>query len=189
LFTIKTDCISTVKSIQIQDSSLDDIAYNFLIGGDERIYEGRGFNFQGQHTQNFEATEYNSIGICIAFIGNYASIAPNSSQIDLLKDFISTFVELEAISIDHIIVLQDDLKYFEQKADAMNEVIKSLTNFRSCKLYHPLTVLKYARTIFFSVQNLSKRGMECFRTKIRSRKFQQNHRLGINWTHSYTSLQ
>ena len=130
IYFIQTACISRVQSIQTQDSSLDDIPYNFLIGGDVRIYEGRGFNYQGQHTENFEATEYNSIGICIAFIGDYTSTAPNSGMIDLLKEFILTFVELEIIASDHIIVLQDDLKYFSTKADGLNNAITSLPNFR-----------------------------------------------------------
>ena len=130
----QNDCISTVKSIQTQDSSLDDIPYNFLIGGDEKIYEGRGFNYQGQHTQNLDATEYNSIGICVAFIGNYTSVTPNSTTIQLLKDFIQVFVEQQIIANDYIIVLQDDLKYFQQKAEALNAVIKLLKNFRPCKL-------------------------------------------------------
>ncbi|XP_070499680.1 uncharacterized protein [Chironomus tepperi] len=128
--TNQNDCINMVKSIQTQDSSLDDIAYNFLIGGDGRIYEGRGFKYQGQHTENLDATEYNSIGICIAFIGNYTSIAPSSELIDSLTEFISNLIELDILIEDHIIVHQDDLKYFESKADALNNVIKSLANFR-----------------------------------------------------------
>ncbi|XP_070499637.1 peptidoglycan recognition protein 3-like [Chironomus tepperi] len=126
----EVDCISAVKSIQSQDPNLDDIAYNFLIGRDERVYEGRGFDYQGQHTQNSEATEYNSIGICIAFIGDYSTVAPYLGLINLLKSFISTFVERGVIATDHIIVLQDDLKYFEPKANALNAVIATIDNFR-----------------------------------------------------------
>lgn len=163
------DCISSVKSIQTQDSSLDDIAYNFLIGGDERIYEGRGFKYQGQHTHNFEATEYNSIGICIVFIGDYTSVAPNLDLINLLKDFISTFVKHELISENHIIVLQDDLTYIQPKADAMNEAIKSLANFRPCKLFknYVHNILKI--NVYFSIQNLPERRMGRPKTKISPR--------------------
>ncbi|XP_054265174.1 peptidoglycan recognition protein 4-like isoform X1 [Macrosteles quadrilineatus] len=41
-----TDCMSTVQELQIQHMDvlrLPDIKHNFLIGGDGRVYEGRGF--------------------------------------------------------------------------------------------------------------------------------------------------
>ena len=61
-------------------------------------------------------------------------MTPNSTTIQLLKDFIQVFVEQQIIANDYIIVLQDDLKYFQQKAEALNAVIKLLKNFRPCKL-------------------------------------------------------
>lgn len=46
----------------------NDIGYSFAIGGDGRIYHGRGFNVIGAH-----APRYNdkSIGICL--IGDWTS--------------------------------------------------------------------------------------------------------------------
>ncbi|XP_070502278.1 peptidoglycan recognition protein 3-like [Chironomus tepperi] len=123
-------CTSTIRSIQTQDPSLDDIPYNYLIGGDGRIYEGRGMEFQGQHTQNLDATEYNSIGICIAFIGHYESKSPSSTQISLLTRFIDYYKDKGLIADDYIIVLQDDLKYFSTKATALNAEIAKLDKFR-----------------------------------------------------------
>ena len=48
------DCIKEVK--KVQDYHMDgngwwDIGYNFLIGEDGRIYEGRGFHIQGWASQ------------------------------------------------------------------------------------------------------------------------------------------
>ena len=37
----------------------DDIGYNFLVGEDGRVYEGRGWYRQGAHALNFNS---NSIG-------------------------------------------------------------------------------------------------------------------------------
>ena len=131
----KTSCKSTVKSIQTQNSNLDDIPYNYLIGGDGRIYEGRGIEYQGQHTDNLDATEYNSIGICITFIGNYVAIAPDSKQISLLTGFIDFYKSKGSIADDYIIVLQDDLKYFATKATALNAEFQKLNKFRPCKFH------------------------------------------------------
>lgn len=46
----------------------DDIGYNFIIGEDGNIYEGRGWGKKGAHSKPFNSK---SIGICI--IGNYMS--------------------------------------------------------------------------------------------------------------------
>ena len=46
------DCIAVMKGIQdfhMDDRDWWDIGYNFLIGQDGRIYEGRGFTVQGAH--------------------------------------------------------------------------------------------------------------------------------------------
>ena len=123
-----------MKNLQTQDSSLADIPYNYLIGGDGRIYEGRGIEYQGQHTENTDATEYNSIGICIAFIGNYQSTAPDSNQLRLLNEFIDFNKRKGLIAEDYIIVSQDDLKYFPTKSDALNREMGKLDNFRLRKL-------------------------------------------------------
>ena len=94
--------------------------------------------YEGQHTANLDATEYNSIGICIAFVGNYETTAPNSTQLNLLTDFIEFYVKKKLIADDYIIVLQDDLKYFATKADALNVEIEKFSNFRPCKYYFQL---------------------------------------------------
>lgn len=46
----------------------NDIGYNFLIGGDGNVYEGRGWGKHGAHSSPYNSK---SIGICI--IGNFTS--------------------------------------------------------------------------------------------------------------------
>lgn len=46
----------------------DDIGYNFLIGEDGNVYEGRGWGVKGAH---FPAYNPRSLGIC--FIGSFDS--------------------------------------------------------------------------------------------------------------------
>lgn len=50
----------------------DDIGYNFLVGDDGNIYEGRGWGIKGAHSPKYNA---NSLGIC--FIGNFTSTNDN----------------------------------------------------------------------------------------------------------------
>ena len=66
---------------------------------DSKIYEGRGFDYEGQHTSNNNATEYNSIGICVTFIGNYEHETISESQVKVFHDFIEFFKLLFILKI------------------------------------------------------------------------------------------
>lgn len=59
------DCITAMQWMQNfhqNDRDWNDIGYSFCVGGDGRIYYGRGFNVIGAH-----APRYNdkSVGICL----------------------------------------------------------------------------------------------------------------------------
>lgn len=75
-------CSEEVRKLQHQDmhEGLTDIKYNFLIGGDGRIYEGRGWK-----VLNDEAT--NSIDI--AFMGNFTKDVVSSLMAQRAQDLIT----------------------------------------------------------------------------------------------------
>ncbi|KAF5308817.1 hypothetical protein FQR65_LT06050 [Abscondita terminalis] len=76
-------CKQRVKSIQnyhITQNRWTDIGYNFLIGEDGNVYEGRGWGKSGAHAPNYNDK---SIGICI--IGDYSNSAPNVAALNALK--------------------------------------------------------------------------------------------------------
>ncbi|KAL1006093.1 hypothetical protein UPYG_G00067800 [Umbra pygmaea] len=58
----------------------DDIAYNFVVGSDGYIYEGRGWNHRGSHTRG-----QNSYSYGVAFIGNYSSSLPSRHVLELVR--------------------------------------------------------------------------------------------------------
>lgn len=63
------ECQKAMLSMQNYHQSTlgwSDIGYNFAIGGDGRIYEGRGFQIIGAHTLHYNQ---GSLGIC--FIGDW----------------------------------------------------------------------------------------------------------------------
>lgn len=65
-------CIKAMRSMQDVhqlENGWSDIGYSFLIGGDGKVYVGRGYNVVGAH-----APKYNdkSIGICL--IGDWTSM-------------------------------------------------------------------------------------------------------------------
>ncbi|KAH9375601.1 hypothetical protein HPB48_013815 [Haemaphysalis longicornis] len=53
-----------------------DIGYNFVIGGDGRVYEGRGFGVEGAHTLG-----HNTDSLGIAFTGDYRHTRPSDKML------------------------------------------------------------------------------------------------------------
>ena len=65
-----------------------DIGYSFVIGGDGRIYEGRGWGRVGAHTKG-----QNSVSYGIGFIGNFMTSNPSAAMITAYERLqeVSTF--------------------------------------------------------------------------------------------------
>lgn len=97
------------------------LKYNFYIGGDGEVYDGRGWEMQGRHTLglivfyhsiNFYkllnlALGYNDESIGIAFIGiSYSRIAPNQTQIDGVLDFLEKAVKAKKLTERYEITAQ-----------------------------------------------------------------------------------
>ncbi|XP_028010032.2 peptidoglycan recognition protein 3 isoform X1 [Eptesicus fuscus] len=60
-----------------------DMAYNFLIGDDGRVYEGVGWNIQGLHTQG-----YNNVSLGLAFFGAKEGSSPSPAALSAAEDLI-----------------------------------------------------------------------------------------------------
>lgn len=71
---------------------MDDIAYNFLIGGNGLIYNGRGWNTEGRHTKGYDANS-----ICVAVIGTFDDIAPSQEQLTATQKLIAEGIRIGKI--------------------------------------------------------------------------------------------
>uniref|UniRef100_A0A3P9IF44 Peptidoglycan-recognition protein SC2-like n=1 Tax=Oryzias latipes TaxID=8090 RepID=A0A3P9IF44_ORYLA len=58
----------SIQSMHMNQRGFDDIGYNFLVGGDGTVFEGRGWGVMGAHTKGHN---HDSLGI--AFMGNFNS--------------------------------------------------------------------------------------------------------------------
>ncbi|XP_053545164.1 peptidoglycan recognition protein 1-like [Bombina bombina] len=79
-------CSSQVRNIQnyhIRSNKWCDIGYNFLIGEDGRVYEGRGWHAVGVH-----ARKYNPISYGICFIGTFTNRNPSIAAQNAAKSLI-----------------------------------------------------------------------------------------------------
>ncbi|XP_070490144.1 peptidoglycan recognition protein 3-like [Chironomus tepperi] len=130
------ECTKFVQDLQRNSTHLDDIPYNFLIGNDSKIYEGRGFEYEGQHTSNNNATEYNSIGICVAFIGHYKHETISESQVKVFEDFIEFFKKSGVISENYTIFMQDQLMKTDLNANGLLMTVQNWNGYRKLQKIH-----------------------------------------------------
>lgn len=73
----------------------DDISYNFLVGGDGNVYEGRGWEKLGVCAQDYDDS------ICIAIIGTFVDVAPTELQLENAQQLLRFGVELNKLKIDY----------------------------------------------------------------------------------------
>ena len=65
-----------------------DIGYNWLVGEDGRVYEGRGWQRQGAHTAG-----YNSVAHAVSVMGNFMSSKPNNAALTAVRNILACGVE------------------------------------------------------------------------------------------------
>ncbi|XP_068087076.1 peptidoglycan recognition protein 3 [Anabrus simplex] len=95
------DCSSSMRSMQRyhQHEGWGDIGYNFVIGGDNKVYEGRGWDTLGTHS-----SKYNSRSIGIAFIGDYRNELPSEEMLNALKSLIGCGVARGSVKSDYKLI-------------------------------------------------------------------------------------
>ncbi|XP_055713221.1 peptidoglycan-recognition protein LE-like [Phlebotomus papatasi] len=88
--------VRIVQSFHIESRGWDDIGYNFLIGGDGNVYEGRGWRKMGSHTFG-----YNRKGLGISFVGTFMNMLPPQVSLDCCKLLIAKGVREGYIAPDY----------------------------------------------------------------------------------------
>ena len=81
----KEACLAAVKSVQGTsfEQGSHDISYSFLVGGDGRIYEGRGWGKEGGHTLCYNLESYG-----VAFIGDFNTKWPGDCMVKRFDKFL-----------------------------------------------------------------------------------------------------
>ncbi|XP_046390953.1 peptidoglycan-recognition protein LF-like [Ischnura elegans] len=103
-YTCKTkeECIQLMRVIQsfhVDSRKWPDVSYNFLVGGDGRVYEARGWDVVGDHSKG-----YNEVSIGIALMGIFCDERPPDFQIKTAQDLIREGVRRGKISPDYKLV-------------------------------------------------------------------------------------
>lgn len=125
-------CVKAVQGIQkfhMDTRGWDDIGYSFLIGGDGRVYEGRGWDIVGAHTYGYNKIAH---GFCI--IGNYTSHLPNDRAINATLKILKCGVEKGHVIPGYELFGHRDAGCTECPGDALYELIRSWPNFSTRKI-------------------------------------------------------
>lgn len=115
-------CSKKVKEIQrlhMESHELDDISYNFLVGGDGYAYVGRGWDTLGAHSKG-----HNAKSICIAFIGDFSIKSPPDQQLNVVKKLIEQGVKLRKLTADYKLLGHCQVKATESPGRVLYEIIQ-----------------------------------------------------------------
>ncbi|XP_076643433.1 peptidoglycan recognition protein S2 [Halictus rubicundus] len=100
--TTQAICQARTRSFQnyhMNEKGWADIGYNFVVGEDGNVYEGRGWSKHGAHT-----TPYNSKSIGICIIGNFVDHEPHAAAINATKKLIAYGVSIGKIQENYTLL-------------------------------------------------------------------------------------
>ncbi|XP_053329406.1 peptidoglycan-recognition protein SC2-like isoform X2 [Spea bombifrons] len=122
-------CIGQAKATQnfhINTNRWCDVGYNFLVGEDGAVYEGRGWTIHGAHAIN-----YNSVSIGISVMGTFTKRAPNANALNAIKSLISCGVSKGFIRRDYILMGHRKVYKTECPGNELYKIIKTWPNFKA----------------------------------------------------------
>ncbi|XP_001363587.3 peptidoglycan recognition protein 1 [Monodelphis domestica] len=124
-----SSCEQQMRNIQfyhINTLGWCDIAYNFLIGEDGLIYEGRGWSTLGAHT----GPAWNPISLGISFIGNFMERAPSPRALRAAQSLISCGLQHQAIARQYMIKGHRDVQNTASPGDKLYAKLRTWPHYR-----------------------------------------------------------
>lgn len=118
----KYDCIDKVQEVQTLDwVYFGEIRWNFLVGGDGNIYEGRGWDRAGDLT----SWKYDNISLSIAFLGNFEYQKPTKKQVQVAEKFVDYLLEMNKTEKDYKLIGRRQIqKWTADPGENVFEIIK-----------------------------------------------------------------
>lgn len=132
----KQTCGRRVRSIQAyhqRQKKWYDIGYNWLVGGDGSVYEGRGWSQQGTHTLN-----YNNVSIGIALIGNFNTEYPEQEQQDATRLLLQCGVNEGYLAADYDLYGHSSARCTSCPGIQLQEIISKWPHFKGRPLDYRL---------------------------------------------------
>ncbi|XP_053691143.1 peptidoglycan-recognition protein LE-like [Sabethes cyaneus] len=118
--------VRNIQCFHIESRRWNDIAYNFLIGNDGNVYEGRGWKKVGAHTYG-----YNERGIGISFVGCFMNELPTKIAFDACKLLIKKGVREGYIQKDYKLIAHCQCSPTESPGRMLFEEIKTWPQWKA----------------------------------------------------------
>lgn len=121
------DCCHEMRTIQnfhMDTRGWDDIGYNFLIGQDGRVYEGRGWNREGAHTKG-----WNNVAIAFSVMGNFMTHVPNQAALDAVNLMIACAIKENKLTPNYKLYGHRDVGNTACPGDAFYKLIETWPHF------------------------------------------------------------
>ncbi|XP_075392724.1 peptidoglycan recognition protein 1 [Tenrec ecaudatus] len=115
-----------VQQFHMRERTWCDVAYNFLIGEDGLVYEGRGWNIKGDHTGSI----WNPISIGITFMGNYMERAPPARALRAAQNLLACGVARGALSPRYEVKGHRDVQQTLSPGDQLYAIIQTWPRYR-----------------------------------------------------------
>lgn len=100
---------------------LNDIPFNFLIA-DGFVYEGRGFEYQGEIPTNESVSKFDDLGLIVAFIGTFSDKKPSNRQNETFFAFIQDSVSDGTITTNFTLLAQSQLVKSVESAELVDSL-------------------------------------------------------------------
>lgn len=128
-----TSCKEAVRNLQNRHIiRFGDVAYNFLVGGDGNVYEGRGWDKRSP-IEGFA----NNKNIDINFIGDFSVVnLPTPEQIDGVLAVVQYGLTTGMISSNYSLIAANSTASTLSPGKRVYEIIKEWPNFDSDPLAH-----------------------------------------------------
>jgi N-acetylmuramoyl-L-alanine amidase len=100
--------------------------YNFLVGEDGNVYEGRGWNVVGGHVPYWGIVSQG-----IAVMGSFERAPPNAAALTALKDLLAYLVAKHKLTQDYKLYGHRDVAHTSDPGKAFYDVIKTWSHYDS----------------------------------------------------------
>uniref|UniRef100_A0A8C3FN04 Peptidoglycan-recognition protein n=1 Tax=Chrysemys picta bellii TaxID=8478 RepID=A0A8C3FN04_CHRPI len=127
--TSQASCSRQVRGIQnyhMNSNGWSDIGYNFLIGEDGNVYEGRGWSTMGAHAKNWN---HKSLGF--SFLGSFSSRVPNNAALNAAKSLIQCAVSKGFLSRSYFLKGHRNVNPTDCPGNALYKVIRQWPRFKA----------------------------------------------------------
>ncbi|KAM8963447.1 peptidoglycan recognition protein 1 [Lycaon pictus] len=117
--------VQNVHSYHTKSLNWCDVGYNFLIGEDGLVYEGRGWDTKGDHT----GVNWNPISIGISFMGNYMERSPPPRALRAAQSLLACGVAQGKLNPRYQLRGHRDVQQTLSPGDRLYEIIQTWPHY------------------------------------------------------------